>query len=199
MASLRRNAIISILFFVLGGPGLVLIYLPLWITHFRVPPSEPWWQRPTAGVLIVAGILPLIESARRFVSVGRGTLVPATPTEHLVISGFYRTVRNPMYVGVFFALAGEVILFEKRALLLYAATLWLVMHLFVCFYEEPTLTRRYGEQYLRYKRNVLRWLPRLTPWTGKDWRGFGDTMFDQSGIECCRSFESRQLICRECG
>jgi protein-S-isoprenylcysteine O-methyltransferase Ste14 len=38
--------------------------------------------------------------------------------------------------------------------------------LFVYFYEEPTTKRRYGEQYAIYKRNVPRWLPRLTPWKG---------------------------------
>jgi protein-S-isoprenylcysteine O-methyltransferase Ste14 len=168
MASLRRNAIVSILFFVFGGPGIVLIYLPLWITHFRVPPSEPWWQMPAAGVLIFAGILPLIESAFRFVSLGRGTLVPTTPTERLVVSGFYRHVRNPMYVGVVTALVGEAILFESRAMARYLLVVWIASHLFVRLHEEPTLTRHYREQYLRYKHYVPRWLPRLTPWTGTD-------------------------------
>ena len=41
-------------------------------------------------------------------------------------------------------------------------------HLFVCLYEEPTLTRRYGEEYLRFKRHVPRWLPRLRPWQGAE-------------------------------
>ncbi|MET4095227.1 hypothetical protein [Arthrobacter sp. UYCu712] len=31
-------------------------------------------------------------------------------------------------------------------------------------YEEPTLTRTYGEEYLDYRRNVPGWWPRLTPW-----------------------------------
>jgi protein-S-isoprenylcysteine O-methyltransferase Ste14 len=168
MPRLARNAIVSMLFFVFGGPGIALIYLPLWITHFRVPPSEPWWQMLTAGLLIFAGILPLIESASRFVSVGRGTLVPTTPTEHLVASGFYRRVRNPMYVGAVTALSGEAILFESRAMTTYLLVVWIACHLFVRLHEEPTLTRRYGEQYLRYKRYVPRWLPRLTPWTGAD-------------------------------
>jgi protein-S-isoprenylcysteine O-methyltransferase Ste14 len=35
---------------------------------------------------------------------------------------------------------------------------------FVKGYEEPTLTRTYGEQYLDYRRNVPGWWPRLTPW-----------------------------------
>ena len=166
MASSRRNVIVTILFGVFGGPGFVLIYIPFWVTHFRIPAGEPIWQMIFAGALIALGVMPGIESARRFIYVGRGTLMPTVPTEHLVVSGFYRYVRNPMYAAVLFALIGELILFEKRALLLYMAVVWLVVHLFVCFYEEPTLTRRYGEEYLRFKRHVPRWLPRLTPWRG---------------------------------
>jgi protein-S-isoprenylcysteine O-methyltransferase Ste14 len=71
-------------------------------------------------------------------------------------------------VGVLIALAGEAVLFERRGQILYMAIAWLVTHLFVCFYEEPTLTRRYGDEYLRFKRNVPRWLPRVTAWTGGD-------------------------------
>jgi protein-S-isoprenylcysteine O-methyltransferase Ste14 len=104
------------LFIVFGGPGIILVYMPLWITHFRIPSDERRWQMAMASALIAAGVLPLIESAHRFVFVGRGTLAPTAPTEHLVISGWYRHVRNPMYVGVVTALAGEGLLFESRAI-----------------------------------------------------------------------------------
>jgi len=164
MASLRRSLIVSIVFGVFGGPGILLAYLPLWIAHFRVPAGEPWWQMLLAGAMIAVGVVPGIESARRFVLVGHGTLMPTVPTEHLVVSGFYRHVRNPMYVGVMLALVGEAVLFERRAIVVYLATVWLAIHLFVLFYEEPTLTRRYGEEYLRFKRNVPQWLPRVKPW-----------------------------------
>jgi protein-S-isoprenylcysteine O-methyltransferase Ste14 len=164
MASIRRSVIVSLLFGAFGGPGIVIVYLPFWITRFRVPADEPVWQMILAGALILLGVAPGIESARRFIYAGRGTLMPTVPTEHLVVSGFYRYVRNPMYTGVLFALAGEAILFESRSLVVYIAIVWLIVHLFVCFYEEPTLTRTYPEEYRRYKQHVPRWLPRLTPW-----------------------------------
>ena len=168
MAGLRRSVIVSVLFAVVGGPGIVLVYLPLWITHFHIPAGVPWWQVVVAAALIVVGVAPGFESARRFVFVGQGTLMPTVPTEHLVVSGFYRYVRNPMYVGVLVALAGEAVLFERRAMVVYSAVVWLVIHLFVFFYEEPTLIRRYGEEYLRFKRHVPRWLPRMTAWQGSE-------------------------------
>jgi protein-S-isoprenylcysteine O-methyltransferase Ste14 len=163
MASVRRSVIVSVLFVAFGGPGFVLVYIPFWIARFRIPAGEPLWRVLVAAALIVAGTVPAFESMKRFVVVGRGTLVPAVPTEHLVVSGMYRYVRNPMYVGILFALAGEVLLFRSRDLAVFALLLWLGFHLFVSLYEEPTLTRRYGDEYLRFKRYVPRWLPRLAP------------------------------------
>ncbi|HEV2487667.1 MAG TPA: isoprenylcysteine carboxylmethyltransferase family protein [Terracidiphilus sp.] len=166
MASQRRNLIFSVLFVVFGGPGIVLIYLPLWITRFRIPADEPMWQILIAAMLILAGLTPGLESVRRFIYVGRGTLVPIAPPKHLVVSGFYRYVRNPMYVGVMVALTGEVILFWTRGLVIEALLAFLGFNLFIRLHEEPSLTRRHPEEYPRYKRNVPRWLPRLTPWNG---------------------------------
>ena len=163
MASLRRNAIVSVLFVVFGGPGIVLIYLPLWITHFRVPAAEPPWQMLIASVLILAGLMPALESGRRFVYVGRGTLMPVSPPEHLVVSGFCRYVRNPMYVGVMMALTGEAILFWNRGLVIEAILVFLGFNLFIRLHEESSLTRRHPEEYSHYMRNVPRWLPRLAP------------------------------------
>lgn len=168
MASQRRNVIVSILFVVFGGPGILLLYLPLGITRFRIPAGEPPWQMCIAGTLIVAGLTPLLESILRFIHVGRGTLVPTAATEHLVVSGLYRYMRNPMYAGVTAVLAGEALLFRNRSLVIEAVLVCLGFTLFVHLYEEPTLTRRYPEAYPRYKSHVPRWLPRLTPWNGSE-------------------------------
>jgi protein-S-isoprenylcysteine O-methyltransferase Ste14 len=166
MASLRRNTFVSILFVVLGGPGIVLVYLPLWITHFRIPNGEPLWQMLIAAVLIFAGLAPALESVRRFIYVGKGTLMPVAPPEHLVVSGFYRYVRNPMYVGVMVALTGEAILFWNRGLVIEAILAFVCFNLFIRRHEESSLTRRHPEEYSQYKRNVPRWVPRFTPWNG---------------------------------
>ena len=164
MADTRRNILASALFTVFGGPGLLLVLIPWLLTRFHVPASQPLWQTAIAALLIAVGLIPLLESITRFIVVGKGTLVPTAPTEHLVISGFYRFVRNPMYVGVLTALAGQVILFQSRGLLIEFIVVAVVMDLFVRFYEEPKLTRSYGDEYLRYKQHVRRWIPRLTPW-----------------------------------
>jgi len=82
------------------------------------------------------------------------------------VSGLYRFVRNPMYVGALTALAGEALLFERWNMVIYWAAVAVTIHLFVLYYEEPTLSRRYGEEYAQFKNMVPPWLPRLTPWKG---------------------------------
>ena len=161
MASLRRSVLVSILFTVFGGPGIILIYLPLAITRFRVPANEAGWQKVMATVLITFGLIPLLESIIRFVRVGRGTLMPNVPTERLVANGLYRFVRNPMYVGDLAVLAGEALLFHSYGMLLYAAVVWIGLDQFIGRYEEPTLLRRHGEEYERYCEQVRRWWPRI--------------------------------------
>ena len=168
MPSLGRSAAVSLLFTVLGGPALVLVLLPWTITRIRVAAGEPRAQVIAAAAIIGLGLIPLFESMIRFVVIGRGTLVPAVPTEHLVVSGLYRYVRNPMYSGVVTALAGEALLFPSRHMVVYLATVWVIMHIFVWLYEEPTLARKYGEEYDGFKRNVPRWIPRIKPWNARE-------------------------------
>jgi protein-S-isoprenylcysteine O-methyltransferase Ste14 len=166
MPSLRGNIIISALFTIFGGPGILLVLIPWMITSFRLPLVQPLWQTCLAALLIAIGLVPLLESIVRFIVVGRGTLVPAAPPQHLVVSGLYRFVRNPMYFGVLTALGGEALLFQSVDLLETFLIVALGFHLFVYLYEEPKLTRTFGDEYLRYRWHVRRWIPRLTPWQG---------------------------------
>nr|WP_304611111.1 isoprenylcysteine carboxylmethyltransferase family protein [Mycobacterium sp. OAS707] len=114
-------------------------------------------------VLIGAGLIPPIHAFVQFARAG-GTPMPAAPTECLVVTGFNRFVRNPMYVGLLTAVLGQALLFDSLWLVLYAALFWIATASFVHWYEEPTLLRTYGEQYAEYRRNVPAWTPRLTPW-----------------------------------
>lgn len=161
MASFKRSIVASVLFTLLGGPGILLVLLPWWMTRLEVVHG---WNEIVGWVLIAVGLIPLLDSIVRFIFVGRGTLVPTVPTEHLVVSGLYRYVRNPMYLGVSLALGGEALLFWSRQVMIELAVSVAVMDIFVRFYEEPKLTRTFGNQYWRYWHNVGRWIPRLTPW-----------------------------------
>ena len=96
-----------------------------------------------------------------FVFIGKGTQMPLDPPRHLVVRGPYKFVRNPMYVGAGLALAGAALYFGSLALIMYGAVLGVITHLFVLFYEEPVLAKKFGPEYDAYRRQVGRWLPRL--------------------------------------
>src|SRR5258708_4119017 len=134
MASFLRSILVSMLFTLFGGPGILLVYVPWRVTGFRIPSGEPLVQIIAGFVLVGAGRLPLLESVWRFIVVGRGTLVPLVPTEHPVVKGFYRYLRNPMYIGVVTAIAGEALLFWRRGMAIELVTVWVAMHLFVSVY-----------------------------------------------------------------
>jgi protein-S-isoprenylcysteine O-methyltransferase Ste14 len=121
-------------------------------------------MRVLGGILLVAGLIALIRAFVRFVMEGIGTPAPIAAPERLVVGGVYRYVRNPMYVAVLAAIVGQGLLLGRLGLLLYAAATWLVVAAFVRWYEEPTLTRRFGEDYETYRRAVPAWWPRLRPW-----------------------------------
>lgn len=116
------------------------------------------------AALLVIGTIVVVECFARFALEGLGTPAPVAPTRHLVVSGLYRYVRNPMYVGVLAAIVGQALLFGSPALLRYAVLVWMFFFAFVVFYEEPSLERRFGPSYRSYRANVRRWWPRLTPW-----------------------------------
>jgi protein-S-isoprenylcysteine O-methyltransferase Ste14 len=147
------------------APGTVAGLIPWLISDWRVSQDfgDSALLRVVGVLLIAAGLAGLVESFARFAWQGRGTPAPVAPTNKLIVSGFYRFVRNPMYVSVIAVIVGEALLFGQAALLAYAALAWLCFHLFVIAYEEPAMRRQFPADYAVYSAAVRRWLPRLKP------------------------------------
>ncbi|QGF23020.1 methyltransferase family protein [Raineyella fluvialis] len=156
--------VISIAFFV-AGPGTFVGLVPWAITRWTFRTPAPGWivMRVLGAGMIIAGIVPTASAFAEFVKAG-GTPVPLAPTDRLVVSGFNRYVRNPMYVGLITSILGQVLLFGNLRLLGYAAVAAAAPAAFVHWYEEPTLAKRFGAQYEVYRRAVPGWIPRLRPW-----------------------------------
>jgi protein-S-isoprenylcysteine O-methyltransferase Ste14 len=165
-ASLLRAWIGTIIFLLLA-PGVVAVLIPWLITgwHWYDWGDATWVIIPIAWIAIAAGLTFLLYSFALF-AVHRGTPAPIAPTETLVVTGLYRFVRNPMYLAVLVIILGQALLFGSWWLVAYALIVLGAVVTFVKGYEEPTLTRTYGEQYLDYRRNVPGWWPRLSPWRG---------------------------------
>jgi protein-S-isoprenylcysteine O-methyltransferase Ste14 len=162
----RKFAVLgSVLFFVLA-PGTVAGLVPWWISRWRFESRAIWWLplRIAGALVVTAGTLILLDSFARFAMKGLGTPAPIFPTRHLVVSGLYRYVRNPMYVAVVAVIFGQGLILVNARLLEYGALVWLGFHLFVVAYEEPTLRATFGQEYASFCNNVARWIPRLSPW-----------------------------------
>ncbi len=143
-------------------------FIPLWITQWEFRPAffGVDLTRVLGGVFIVAGVPGVVDSFARFALQGLGTPAPITPTQNLVVTGLYRYVRNPIYIGVVSIVFGQALLFGDWRLLGYGALLWLFFQGLVLMHEEPALNEQFGAEYERYRTNVPRWIPRLTPWRG---------------------------------
>jgi protein-S-isoprenylcysteine O-methyltransferase Ste14 len=152
----------SALFFAVA-PAVVAGVIPWWLTGWRV--SEPlpfWWPLRAVGALLTAvATLVLLSAFARFVIDGIGTPAPVAPTRHLVVAGLYRYVRNPMYLAVVGAIAGQALLLGQLGLLVYAGGAGLIMAAFARWVEEPELVERFGAEYESYRREVPGWWPRL--------------------------------------
>ena len=127
------SALVGAAIFLVVAPGFVAGLVPWWISHWQL--DRPFvgftLVRFVGGILLAPGLAGLLECFGRFALKGIGTPAPAFPTRHLVISGMYRHVRNPMYIAVVAAIFGQALLFGNVAPVEYGALVWLLFHLFV--------------------------------------------------------------------
>jgi len=147
-------------FFAVLGPGTVLIGIPMWLSRLRTERLElgsaQWFGVPVLMIGVAGLLLCIWDFGRR----GKGTLAPMDPPRFVVRSGLFRVARNPMYLSVLTALAGEALLFRSLALIAWAGIVGIWFHLFVVAYEEPRLRRQFGAPYEEYCSTVARWRPR---------------------------------------
>lgn len=144
--------------------SLVLIYVPAQLLSWSgiIRPSTIEVQQIIGMIVGVIGALIALWCVFTFATIGGGTPAPFDPPRRLVIRGPYHFVRNPMYIGAGLALAGAALFYESTVLVRYLCVFFLVTHLFVIWYEEPTLRQNFREEYEAYCRRVRRWLPGLT-------------------------------------
>jgi protein-S-isoprenylcysteine O-methyltransferase Ste14 len=148
------------LLFTVVVPGTFGVYFPMAIargTGARAGGVGLFWLLGFA--LLMAGSLIYLICVMEFAGRGRGTPAPMDAPKRLIVTGLYRYVRNPMYLGVLAVVLGWTFLARSLELLGYAALLALVFHLFIRLYEEPALRKKFGEEYEAYCAAVSRWAP----------------------------------------
>ena len=152
--------LIKIVFLMILGPGSVIIYIPYFLLFFSGS-----FDLIKSGSLQYFGILPVMAGIvislwcfSDFVFRGKGTPVPIDPPKKLVVSGLYRLVRNPMYIGILVLLFGAAVLFKSFILIGYTACIFCLFHIFIIGFEEPSLRTKFGKEYEEYCNLVPRWI-----------------------------------------
>ena len=166
----RVWALAESLIFLFIVPGTVAGFVPWWVGRWRVHAPFMGFAalRVAGGLLMAAGAVILVDAFLRFALKGLGTPAPFLPPKHLVVTGSYRYVRNPMYVAVVSLILGQALLLGDYRVFVYGVCVWAITHVFVVAYEEPKLRGSFPEEYAVFCIHVHRWAPRLTPWQGNN-------------------------------
>lgn len=153
-------------------PGAVVVVVPGVILYSEGSIRFVWSMDSTSGIILWAlgvisiaiGLLLMVKTNLLFAGIGKGTLAPWEPPKKLIVEGIYRQVRNPMLSGVFFILCGESLIFGSKGVFIWFLLFLFANLIYLPLFEEPALEKRFGNDYVQYKKNVPRWIPRLTPW-----------------------------------
>ena len=171
MSNFLRRTLISLIL-----PFVFLIGFPITAFLFNDTQNIDWLLHGPQGqiasiigvFLIVIGLVLVLATIPFFLRQSSGTNMPWDPAPELIVTGIYRYVRNPMHIGVFSIMMGEGLILRSISILGFV-TFAIILHLFyIPFSEERGLEKRFGEEYLVYKENVPRWIPRLTPWNSEE-------------------------------
>ena len=149
-----RNLLFTILL-----PGTVAGLVPYLIAKNHSVSFQITSPLHLLGVIIfMIGFVLMVHCIFRFAIEGRGTLAPVDATKVLVVTGLYRYLRNPMYLGVITMLLGESIYIQSVIMWIYILIVFIAFNIFIFWIEEPRLKRDFGDEYIRYCQKVRRWI-----------------------------------------
>lgn len=163
------EALLSTLLFLFLLIPFFLIWIPrtILLSHEEIYSFNIGGIRYLGLIPIILGVVIYVFCSGSFVFIGKGTPIPFTPTKKLIITGFYRFVRNPLYIAGIFVLVGEAFLFQSIGILIYCLVMFGIFNFHVLL-EEALLTEKFGADYKQYRNSVPRWIPRLKPYRDKE-------------------------------
>lgn len=150
-----------------SGPGIRIpppvIYVAAIAIGFGINYLWPISLWSGSSRYVIGSVVPLVGGVimplvlRRFRRAGT-TFDVRKPASALITEGPYRFSRNPSYVALTLLYLGIGILLNNGWILILVAPVFIVMDLWVVRREERHLEATFGEEYLRYKAAVRRWL-----------------------------------------
>jgi len=129
------------------------------LSFFYFEPSL--WILALSIIILILGSLICIWTALAFLRT-RGTPVPFNPPPKLITTGLYRYSRNPMLIGLFIVLLGLGLLLGSLSLIFIFTPIFILINvLYLKTIEEKEMAKKFGKQYLEYKKRVPMFFPKL--------------------------------------
>jgi protein-S-isoprenylcysteine O-methyltransferase Ste14 len=163
--NLRQRVIVLIIagmLFVLLIPFLLVVASAAVDVWLHIPRFFASPLNLIAGGILIAGGLSLAQwTIYTQMDVGRGTPVPAMPTQKLIVQGPFAWCRNPMTLGTFLAYLGIAVCIGSFSAVVLVVILMALLLLYLKKVEEKELEARFGLEYLEYKRRTPFIIPRF--------------------------------------
>lgn len=140
---------------VMGAMAIASGGWQVWTLH---PSPGPAALLRSCGMGVFAVGVLILVFAYGAMARARTTINPRRHTRAIVARGIYRFSRNPIYLGWFLLLLGSGIMNASPFQVLIACVMVLLLHWAVVRREEEYLARTFGDEYLRYKHSVRRWI-----------------------------------------
>ena len=148
--------------FYLGLTALLVFasfWLDKWLTFLHF--DSTWWSLGLSIPLLTLGFVIMEWPVAAFLRT-RGTPVPLNPPPKLITTGLYAYIRNPMLTGLFLLMLGLGVLFGSLSLIFIFTPLFILINiLYLKAVEEKEMEKKFGDEYLEYKKKVPMFIPRL--------------------------------------
>ena len=116
-------------------------------------------QNLISFIILIIGVLILINPILKFIK-SKTTIDPIKfkKVNKLITSGIYKYSRNPMYLGLLFVLFGVSTMLNPIGGLFFTPLFILYLNYFQIIPEENAMIQLFKGEFLKYKRNVRRWI-----------------------------------------
>ena len=163
------EALLGTLFFLIIIVPIFMIWIPrtIILSPYQIYEFDIGKIRFFGLLPILFGSAIYVTCSGCFVFIGKSSPILFTQTKKLIVKGFYRYVRNPLYIAGVLVLVGEAVLFQSIGIFIYCLVMFGIFYVHVIM-EETFLENKFGAEYDQYRNSVPRWIPRLTPYRYKD-------------------------------
>ena len=141
--------------------GFFTFYLPFELAAWVSSRFDFGIFRYVAVPLWIVGAAMILRCCMDMVRRGGGTPAHMDPPRQLIITGLYRHVRNPIYLGALLALLGHTLWSGSWLVIVYFLCYAIAFHIIVIVLEEPVLRRKFNGEYEAYCDRVPRWIPKV--------------------------------------